>query len=131
MNVDLVPVFHVDQFWPHLRDGFDKAILKTGGDITVGELWAAARSGTGFLFVAHDPDHVHGASLWRFETWQSGSKFRCLALYGTEMSKWIEDMHKAVKQAAGRALLVSEGRRGWAKIFPDAQELRVLYEEKT
>lgn len=130
MNVSLVPVIGVDQVWPALGEGFERAIAETGGDIAVGDLWTMARSGAGFLFVAHDGEQIRGASLWKFETWPTGPKFRCMALYGAKMSDWIEDMHAAVKAAAGRADLVSEGRRGWAKVFPRARELRCLYEEK-
>jgi hypothetical protein len=109
-------------------EGFDRALAKTGGDATSHDLWIQARNGSAFLFVAHDGTEMHGASLWRPETWSTGQKFRCLALFGNDMKAWIADMRASVEQAAGRAALVSEGRRGWVKIFPDAKELRALYE---
>lgn len=130
MQVELCPTHLVDAVWLKLQDGFHRAVMKTGGDITPGELWTQARSGNAFLFVAHDGTEIHGASLWRFETWQTGAKFRCLALYGKGMKGWISDMHALVKQAAGRADLVSEGRVGWPAVFPKATILRHLYEEK-
>lgn len=130
MNVTLVPVHMVDQLWPRLAEGFHEAVMATGGDITAGDLWTTCRAGYGLLFVAHDGEAISAASIWRFETWQSGAKLRCLALYGSSMNEWIGDMHAAVKAAAGRADLVSEGRVGWPKVFPNAKRLRVLYEEK-
>lgn len=132
MQVSLIPVGQVDTLWLHLRDGFDGALRKTGHDMSVADLWVEARSGRGFLFVAHDGERIAGASCWRPETWPSGEKFRCLALYGSGMRGWIEDMHKAVQLAAGKTDLIAEGRPGWkrAGVFPNARVLRELYEEK-
>ena len=131
LDVSLIPTGQVDQIWLHLRDGFDKALRKTGHDMSVGDLWTEARSGRGFLFAAHDGERIAGASVWRFETWPSGEKFRCLALYGSGMKDWIGDMHNVVKLAAGKADLIAEGRPGWkrAGVFPKARVLRELYEE--
>src|SRR5690606_6563130 len=92
MRITLVPVHMVDQIWPRLADGFDRSVKRTGGDMTMHDCWVTARSGCGFLFVAHDDAEIHGASLWRGETWQTGAKFRCLALYGRRMKDWIADM---------------------------------------
>jgi hypothetical protein len=128
VNVVLVPVHVIDQIWPKVAEGFEDAIHRTGGDVALGDLWTQARSGRAFLFVAIDGD-IRGASLWRFETWASGPKFRCLALYGENMADWFADMERAVRAAAGSARLVTEGRRGWAKMLPNVRELRTLYEE--
>ena len=130
MNITLVPVHLVDQVFPKLQAGFHKAAIKTGGDMTTADMWQQARAGAAFIFVAHDGDDIRGASLWRGETWQSGPKFRCLALYGVRMRDWIEDMHEAVKIAAGGANLVAEGRPGWVPVFKKAKVLRYLYEEE-
>ena len=129
MNVSLVPVHLIDQTWPLVAAGFERAVAKTGGDVAVGDLWTQARSGRAFLFVAHDEKTIFGASLWRFETWPTGAKFRCLALYGADLVGWFKDMEKAVRAAAGTARLVTEGRRGWAKVLPNVRELRTLFED--
>lgn len=128
MSVSLVPVLMVDQVWAKVRDGLDNALLITGGDMTAGELWVACRSGQGFLFVAHDGETVQGASVWRFDTWRTGPKFRCLAMYGEGFKDWQDEMRQAVELAAGGASLVAEARRGWGRVFPDAKEWRSLYE---
>ncbi len=132
MRCDLVSVHQVDQFWPSLSQGFQRAVMKTGGDITVGELWQGARSGQTFLLVAHDETEIRGASIWVPQVWQTGGKLRCLALWGRGMKDWIEDMHELatrVMRDCGATSLVSEGRTGWPKIFPQAKNLRNLYEE--
>lgn len=132
MKVSLVPVPNIDAIWPFLRDGFHRSVMKTGGDIETGDLWVQCRAGVAFLLVAIEGEQVRGASIWRAETWQTGRKLRCLALYGTGMSDWIQDMKELAARVArecGATALVSEGRPGWVKIFPEAKVLRSLYEE--
>jgi hypothetical protein len=133
MQVSLVPVLNVDQFWPHLREGFHRSVMRTGGDLTTGDLWSQCRNGSAFLLIAHEGEEIRGASIWRPDTWQTGRKLRCLALYGSGMKHWIEDMHGMAKSIAidcGATSLVSEGRLGWQRIFPKAKVLRALYEEQ-
>ena len=133
MSITLVPIHHVDQIWSAVGEGLHGACMKTGGDCTGSDLWQQCRAGTAFLIIAHDGEEIRGASVWRPETWATGAKLRCLALYGRKMSDWIPDMHNTAKQLAnqcGADCLVSEGRAGWAKIFPQARQVRVLYEEK-
>lgn len=133
MQVSLVPVPNVDLYWPHLREGLHRSVMKTGGDIETGDLWVQCRNGSAFLLIAHKGDEIRGASIWRPDTWQTGRKLRCLALYGFKMNGWIDDMHALAKRLAmdcGATSLVSEGRLGWQKIFPKAKVLRALYEEK-
>ena len=133
MQVSLWPVAHIDQIWPSLRDGFQKALLATGGDLTTADLWTACRSGNAFLLIAHDGEQVFGASIWRPDTWQTGPKLRCLGLYGTGFRDWINDMRAMAVRLAhdcGATSLVSDGRSGWTKVFPNAKRLRITYEEK-
>jgi len=131
--VSLVPVHHIDQFWPHIRDGLQRAVMKTGGDIETGDLWVQCRNGSAFLLIAHDGDKIAGASIWTRQTWQTGRVLRCLALYGTKMDGWIHEMKALAERLAkdnGCTSLVSDGRVGWKRIFPNAKVLRNLYEEK-
>jgi UDP-N-acetylmuramyl tripeptide synthase len=107
--------------------------MKTGGDIETGDLWVQCRNGSAFLLIAHDGDKIAGASIWTRQTWQTRRVMRCLALYGTGMTGWLPDMRALAIQLAkdnGCTSLVSDGRRGWQRIFPNAKVLRNLYEEK-
>jgi len=151
MQVSLIGVHNVDTLWPYLREGFQRAVMKTGGDIETGDLWVQCRNGSAFLLVAVEtltdqgPPTSHqlptnfpqleirGASIWTRQTWQTRRVLRCLALYGTQMTGWLPDMRALAMQLAkdnGCTSLVSDGRLGWAKIFPKARVLRQLYEEK-
>ena len=133
MNVTLVPLHLVDGVWRQVSDGFGRASKRSGGDLTVGELWQGCRAGHCFLFVVHDDQKVVAATVWKPELWRSGGKFRCLALYGVQMDQWMPELHEKVKQAAincGATSLVAEGREGWKRIFDKAKVLRVTYEER-
>lgn len=130
-SVELVPVLYIDQLWPKLRDGFDHALMRTGGDAGASDLWVQARNGSAFVFVAHDAGQILAASIWRFEHWRTGRKFRCLAVFGRNRKAWYADMRAVVENAAGGATLVTEGRRGWARVEPDARELRTMYEVRS
>lgn len=130
--ITLVPVDSVDGIWPHVAQGLQKALLRTGGDLSLGELRQGCRSGAFDMLVACDATGVLGASIWQAQVWQSGNKYRCLALYGRDFRKWIEPMHIAAAEwgrNSGCTSLVAEGRSGWTRIFRKASALRVLYEE--
>lgn len=133
MQVSLIPAAQVDGLWSMLTQGFQKALMKTGGDLSLADLWQQARRGDAFLIIAHEEDRLYGASLWRPEVWQTGTKLRCLAVYGVEMSSWKSDMRAMARKIAkdcGATSFIAEGREGWTRIFPNAKRLRVLYEEK-
>lgn len=133
MNVTLVPLHLVDGVWPSVKDGFQRASDRFGGDLTVGELWQGCRAGHCFLFVVHDEQKVVAATAWKPELWRSGPKFRCLALYGVQMDDWFDEMRRKVTETAincGAASLIAEGREGWRKVLPEAKVLRTLYEER-
>lgn len=134
-------VFHlaqpheVDSVWPHIADGFNEAMEKTGGDISSGYLWQQCRTGQAFLVVAAKDGQIVGASVWRPETWASGEKLRCLGLHGENATEWfaelIEEM-RAFAKRCGAEQVVFEGREGWAasKLLRNEKprKLRTLYE---
>ena len=131
MQISLVRPEQVDGIWPYCRDGFQKALLKTGGDLTIGSLWTQCRAGDSFLVVAHD-EALKAAAIVRPEVWQTGTKLRVLALYGEGMGDWFDgimDMGKRIAADCGANALIFDGREGWSKKFPKARKLRVLYEE--
>lgn len=123
----------VDQFWHGLAPGFQRCIDRGGGDLTLAELWQGCRRGDWFLLVAHEGDTILGASIWRPQVWQDGMKLRCLGLFGTNFKKWADDMRTvatAVARDCGATAFVTDGRPGWARFFPKAKVLRIVYEEQ-
>ena len=131
MNISLCPTAVIDSVWPKVAEGFGRARAKGGGDLTIPDLWVTARSGQGFLFLAHDETGIHAAGLFRFDTWSDGVRLRTLALYGDrDASEWEEDMLAEVKRIAklgGAVEIVSEGRSGWQRREKRNRLLRNTY----
>lgn len=129
--VKLVGVTQVDGVWSSVAGGLEKACRKTGGDLTSDYLWSECRAGRAFLAVVTRDQNIIAASVWRFEKWTSGTKLRCLALYGSGLKSWLPEHMEFLNElakAGGAKTLVSEGREGFKKIFPKARILRTLYE---
>lgn len=130
-KVILVPVHMVDGLWKSLAGGFERASRRSGGDLSVGDLWQMCRTGNAYLFVVHEGNDILAATAWRLETWGRGPRFRCLALYGKGVRQWKDDLRKEVEAVArdcGATALLADGREGWKVIYPDAKVLRVVYE---
>ncbi len=130
--ITLVSVDRIDAVWPHVREALEIACRRTGGDLDTGKLWAMCRRSEAYLLVAHDDERMHGASVWKPETWSSGKKLRCLALAGAGMKDWIQPMREEAVRLArlhDANALVADGRQGWRKIFKNARVIRVVYEE--
>ena len=99
--------------------------------MTADYLWSECRSGKAFLVIVTQGKEILAASVWRFEAWSTGCKLRCLGMYGTKMKQWLED-HRAftleMARVGGATSLVTDGRLGWERIFPQARILRQTYE---
>ena len=132
-RVELAGAHQIDGLWPAVAEGLERACQETGGDLTADYLWSECRAARAFLMLVIEDDSIAAASVWRFEKWTSGKKLRCLALYGKvgQMADWLDAHRKATIDMAklGEATaLVTEGRAGFARIFPEARVLRQLYE---
>ena len=133
MRCDLVSVHQVDQFWPLLAKGMAKSCERSGGGLVAGDVWRECRSGSAWLIVATDDETtIHGASVWYLQTGASGAWLRCMALYGTKMKAWKDDMRALARRIAadcGAVGLKSDGRRGMKAMYPTARVKHVYYEE--
>ncbi len=121
----------VDQIWKHVSDGIENACLKTGGSIDAHYIWTECRSGRAFLMVIVKDKTIIGASAWRIERWTTGQVCRCLVLYGKDMRGWLAQHVQKVKELAklGHAdRLVTDGRIGFQRTFPQAKILSQTYE---
>lgn len=131
LRVDLVPVPLVDTVWAQITYGIEHACRKSGGDLTSDYLWSEARAGQAYLIAVTDGERIIGASVFRFEKWSSGRKFRCLAAYGERFVEWseqAEQLARAIAKAGGATAIVTDGRAGWARRYPSARILRQTYE---
>ena len=131
MKIGIATSAEVDLFWPAFAERLQTACMKTGGDISSGDLWQMCRSGNAFLVIVLDQQKVSAALIMRFENWSGKQVMRCLAIVGDMMAEWLpmaKDFIQKMAKDGGAKSFVSEGREGWSRIFPDARKLRVTYE---
>lgn len=136
MNIGIANSAEVDRFWPLISAGIQEGCDLTGGAVSSSELWHMCRSGNAFLIVGLE-NEIKVASVWRFETWPSGTVFRCLSLWGKNMNAWIAPFTEFVISQAkigGTDRLIAQGRKGWERVirrmFRQSRVLWQTYEVK-
>lgn len=132
MIASIVPIHDIDKAWPMVSKSFSDCLEETHGDCSAGDLWTLCRSGQAMLMIAYE-DEIKGASVWRFENWLEGTVLRCLILAGDDMASWFQecsDLAEAVARNGGAKSFVWDGRKGWAKVFKDAEIIRHTYRMK-
>jgi hypothetical protein len=131
VNIIIATSAQVDATWQTFADRLQKSCEASGGDLSSGDLWQMCRSGQAFLLLVYDDSGFVAALIMQFQNWSGKQVLRCLAIVGDEMKQWLP-MAKGfiTKMAAdgGAKSLVADGREGWARIFPTAKKLRVVYE---
>lgn len=130
--VNVVPS-NVDAYWPQISAEVEESCVVTGGDITAHYLWSQCRNGQAFLILVMEDESIVAHSTWRFEEWTTGRKLRCLHLYGARMKEWAEQAEGVTRDLArigGATGIVTEGRMGFQRLYPQAKILRQLYEVK-
>lgn len=131
MNIGIATSSEVDGIWPLIAGRIQDACERNGGDLSSGSLWQMCRSGNAFLVVVVDNGAVIAALIMQFQNWSGKPVMRCLGIAGERMPEWLPEATKFITKMAkdgGAKSFVSEGREGWARIFPTARKLRVTYE---
>lgn len=131
MKIGIANAAEVDALWPSIGAKVQATCDKSGGDLSSGELWQMCRSGQAFLVVVLDDQETVATIIVQFEKWNRRTVLRCLSIAGERLNEWIKEAMEYVSEMGrngGADSLVSEGRDGWARIFPDARKLRVTYE---
>lgn len=131
MNIGIATSAEVDHFWPLIAERLQAACMRTGGDLSSGDLWQMCRSGNAFLVVVIDEAAIIAALIMQFQNWSGKPVMRCLGIVGERMAEWLPMAKGFIEKMAkdgGAKSFVSEGREGWSRIFPTARKLRVTYE---
>lgn len=131
MKIGIATSAEVDLLWPAITGRIQEACERNGGDISSGDLWQMCRSGNAFLVLVMDQNGPVAALIMQFQNWSGKQVLRCLGIAGERMAEWLPMAKSFIEQMAkdgGAKSLVSDGREGWASIFPDARKLRVTYE---
>lgn len=117
MRIGLATTAEIDLIWPQISRRMQDGCDRTGGATSSSELWRMCRSGNAYLIYAVDTE-LRMASVWRFETWPSGTVFQCVAICGTRMDQWIAPLAQFAKSHAhigGADRLIAQGRKGWER----------------
>ena len=131
MNIGIATPSEVDGFWPAIAERLQAACERMGGDLSSGDLWQMCRSGNAFLVLVVDDREIVAALIMQFQNWSGKQVMRCLGIVGDRMNEWLPMAKGFIEKMArdgGAKSFVSEGREGWAKVFPTARKLRVTYE---
>jgi hypothetical protein len=132
MKPIIVNQYNVDEIWPRIAEDLQHACIRCRTpDLNAGILWEMCRSNQAFLILMVDGSEILAKGVWRFDRPNNPHVFRCVMLHGVQMSKWLipyrEFITKLAKQN-GATQLVTAGRRGWLKVFPEAEQIGEDYE---
>ena len=122
----------IDALWPAFARRFQRGCERCGGDTTAGQLYQMARRGDALMIVALDDGKPVMASLWRFEAWGNDAVLKCLGLAGENPKTWAKEARRfaeKLRDDGGASRFIFEGR-DWRPFFPDAKEIRRVYEVK-
>lgn len=127
MTPFLVSHFAVDEIFPKVA-GYLALALGTHTEWTVPALHTACSNRGAFLFV-DEVEHPKAAMVARFETWGGEPVFNCIAMGGAGGENWPEAMAHIRRFAAiyGAKAVVFHGRKGWQRVFSDAEVLYQTY----
>lgn len=130
MNIEIVNSVYVDTLWPTMAPLFKPAVEDHGDDLSLGELWQMVRSGHAFLIIVRDDEKIRAGVIVRFDKWNKGSILRVIAVGGAGLAEWRDGILDFVTKLAtdnGATRVVTEGREGWARVFPSLKLLRCTY----
>lgn len=128
----IVETHQIDGYWPLVGHDLEKACRKCNADeFNSGVLWQMCRSGNAFLILWVVEGEILVKSVWRFDAPDNPHCFRCLMLSGKNMRGWIKNYYEAIREFGktyGATQLVTTGRAGWLKLFPQAEKIGKDYE---
>ena len=130
MIINLVSLADVDEVFQTISARLERGLEKVTADRSVSDYWMMCRRGDAFLITASDGE-VKGAIIVQFQAWPHAKVLRILACAGWEMDRWLKDAREYVGMIArhgGATSIITEGRAGWERVFPEAKKLRTIYE---
>lgn len=112
VKADLVPVNLVDKVFGECAAGFQKALDKVKGNLTVAYLYQECRNGNATLVMAHDAETIGGAMIVRFENWSGKSVLHTLGLWCNQKGAYalLEAKQRELAKIGGATSLVSGAR---------------------
>lgn len=132
MKPIIVNQYNVDHVWPQIADDMQKACIRCGAhELNAGILWEMCRSNQAFLILWMDGTEILAKGVWRFDRPNNPHVFRCVMLAGKDLRKWVKPYSEFITKLAkqnGGTQLVTTGRKGWLRLFPNAEKIGKDYE---
>ena len=130
--LQLIETSKIDSYWPLVSDDLEAACRRCHAhEYNAGVLWQMCRSGNAFLILWVVDGNILVKSVWRFDTPKNPHSFRCVMLSGVKMRSWLKEYFENIKKLAktnGATQLVTTGRKGWLRLFPNAEKIGKDYE---
>ena len=130
--LQIVETHQIDGYWPLIGKDLEAACRRCDAhELNAGVLWQMCRSGQAYLILWVVDGEILVKSVWRFDAPKQPHSFRCVMLSGKNMRHWLRDYYENIKQLAktnGATQLVTTGRVGWLKLFPNAEKIGKDYE---
>lgn len=134
MRVHPIPPDYIDTASRFLKPLLTLACSRGGGDITPDRILADARERKAQLWVpwetGNGKDAPCGVVATSIQTWGGGKAVRILCMGGRRARVWLPLAHEEIRKFAlneGAHLLVTEGRKGWGRVF-GLKPARYVYE---
>lgn len=125
MDIKLVPLDKIDDLWPAVRPGINKAIARGGlENVTIAEIYIGCRSGRMFLFVSDDLQSNLALEFCKDIRGDFGS---IITFYSSKSHDWNTQIYRigAFCAANGCNRLVFSGRKGWDRIIKKANPVKI------
>lgn len=122
--IRLVRPEEVDDLWPFLAQGMDRACRKARSDRTAVEIYQACRVGAWFLHVAEEGNELLGA----IATHIVRDTVVVDAMCGRQMKRWLPELITLPFWKMNGVRRAEWGGRRGLKIVPGAKPIRTSFE---
>lgn len=127
--IHLVQLWRIDDVWPLVAPGMEKAIQRSYSDRSVGELFTDCRCGAKLLYVFVNEDRAEASMIVDIV----GDLMRVIAFARIDgaplrLKAWMEEFVTHDWSPLGVKRMRTDGRLGWEKVVPGIRVIRQVYE---
>lgn len=107
-------------------------IADSAPDLTLSALWSILRGGGGELWLAGSCDGHEAAAITALKPWGTQTAAFVYGVASNDSRAWrsVIPAFEAALKARGADIIIMEGRKGWARVFPEARVIRQTFEVK-
>lgn len=130
MMFDIIPVEHVDFFWPEVKEILKPSFRYIRNSHQVDDYLAPLKAGNLQMWLAKDGDKVVGACVTAIDHEYTGKVLFIYSVAGERLKDWVHLMDAALDQfglANGCHCIEAVTRKGFSKLVPAYKEDGVIY----